>query len=121
MEDHDERTAARPSCGRSEAARNPGLPADQGPARIRRREAGADLTIGQARLPDPGRHSDHAAGGSPRPGVTRVTSPSGEVGERRQTRAGWGGPELLRINSTPPRALRARPSPEGAITAPRRG
>src|SRR5260370_33624793 len=75
MEDHDERTAARPSCGRFEAARNPGLPADQGPARIRRREAGADFAVGQARLPDPGRHPDHAPGGTPRPGATRVTSP----------------------------------------------
>src|SRR5947208_5499523 len=75
MEEHDERTAARPSCGRSEAARNPGLPADQGPARIRRGEAGADLAVGQARLSDPRRHSDHAAGGSPRPGVTRSSLP----------------------------------------------
>src|SRR5262249_14174480 len=31
-------------------------------ARIRCRKAGADLPQGQARLPDPRRHSDHAAG-----------------------------------------------------------
>src|ERR1700724_1434809 len=69
-EDRDERHAAGPSRCRSETAGNPGLPADQGPARIRRGEAGADLAIGEARLSDPRRHSDHAAGGSPRAGVT---------------------------------------------------
>ena len=46
---------------RSEAARNPRLPAHQGPARIRPRQAGADLARRQARLSDPRRHSDHAA------------------------------------------------------------
>jgi hypothetical protein len=43
---------------------NPRLPAHQGPARIRRREAGTDLARGQARLSDPRRHTDHAARGS---------------------------------------------------------
>src|SRR3974390_3248018 len=47
---------------RSEAPGDPGLPADQGPARIRPGEAGTDLAFGKARLSDPRRHSDHAAG-----------------------------------------------------------
>src|ERR1700681_4992614 len=55
---------------RSEASRNPGLSADQVSAGIRRREAGADLARGQARLSDPRRHPDHAARGSPPAGLT---------------------------------------------------
>ena len=47
---------------RSQAAGNPGLPADQNDAGIRRRQAGTDLAQGQARLSDPRRHPDHAAG-----------------------------------------------------------
>ena len=50
-----------PPAARSEAAGNPGLPADQGAAGIRRRQPGADLAQGQARLSDPRRHPDHAA------------------------------------------------------------
>ena len=46
---------------RSEAVGNPRLPADARDAQLRRREAGADLARGQARLSDPRRHPDHAA------------------------------------------------------------
>src|SRR4030095_11305928 len=47
---------------RPKTAGNPGLPADQGPAGVRRREAGADLALRKTRLPHPRRHPDHAAG-----------------------------------------------------------
>src|SRR5580692_9774016 len=49
---------------RPEITGNPGLSADQGSAGIRRGAAGTDLAFRQARLSDPRRHPDHAAGRS---------------------------------------------------------
>jgi Lon protease-like protein len=54
---------------RPQAPGNPRLPAHQGSPGIRLREAGADFTLRQARLSDPRRHSDHAAGRSASAGV----------------------------------------------------
>ncbi len=75
---HHDHLAYRPARHRhrSQAAGNPGLPADQRAARIRRGEAGADLALRQARLSDPRRHPDHA---------------------RRTRRAGWIDGGLLGV------------------------
>src|SRR6266850_1496020 len=47
---------------RSKIAGDSGVPADQGSAGIRFRAARTDLALRKTRLPDPRRHSDHAAG-----------------------------------------------------------
>src|SRR5712691_10585534 len=69
--EHLARRTPRPH-RRSQAPGNPGLPADQGAARIRRGQAGADLALRQARLSDPRRHPDHAAGRGAPAGLTRM-------------------------------------------------
>src|SRR4051794_27600113 len=69
-DDHPHPRTSRRQC-RSKTSGNPGLPAYQGAARIRCREAGVDLARGQARLSDPRGHPDHAAG---RGAAARLTS-----------------------------------------------
>src|SRR5215471_2287435 len=69
---HDYLARAARRQRRSEAPGNSGLPADQGPARIRCGETGVDLALRQARLSDPRRHPDHAARRSAPAGLTFV-------------------------------------------------
>ena len=93
---------------RPEAPRTPGLPADQGAARLRCRAPGADQPPGQARLPDPRRHPDHAARG-------------GAAARRLETPVGSGPApgDRLRERHRAPRHLGVQPLDHAAVEGDR--
>ena len=108
-DEHGGRDPGRGDPHRPEAARDPGLPADQGPARLRRRAAQElDQPRRPARLSDPRRHPDHAARGG---------APADGLGARP---AAQPLPQLPTPRSRRSRARRARRRPRAAPALPRR-
>ena len=102
---------------RSEAARDPGLPADQDLARLRRRAPGADQPRRGPRLSDPRRHPDHAAGGSTQARRELELSVRPSAGAARAGRAGGFADQEAFQRRRPCRPSRAQG--RGALAAAR--